>query len=112
MHEFSLVQNIIEIAEKGAGEKNTNPILAVEVEVGKASGVDEQALLFAWNAATRGTRLEGALMQIVTRQISVRCYQCHLIFEPEELLDPCPSCKTPGGELLAGRELKVVAIEM
>jgi len=57
MHEFSIIQNIINIVMETATTHHVSHVHAVEVEVGKASGVIRDAMEFAWEAASKDTLL-------------------------------------------------------
>jgi hydrogenase nickel incorporation protein HypA/HybF len=111
MHEFSIVQSIVEIALDSARAHNVVRISAVEVEVGMASGVMREAMEFAWEAAKKGTILEDALLNIKLIPIKAVCRKCRTIYQSGEFFDPCPECGDFNPEIIEGKELRVVAIE-
>jgi hydrogenase nickel incorporation protein HypA/HybF len=112
MHELSLVRNILEIALDTARKHGVERISAVEVEVGKASGVVQEALEFAWEATRKGTLLDSASLVIKSIPLQAVCRKCGAHFQPDELFDPCPECAEVSVEIIAGKELRVVAIEI
>ncbi len=112
MHEFSIVQGIVGIALESARKHNAGHIFAVEVEVGQASGVEKEAMEFAWEAAGKGTILEGARLVLKVIPLQVACRNCLTPYQPAELFDPCPVCGEVNPEVVAGKELRVVAIEV
>jgi hydrogenase nickel incorporation protein HypA/HybF len=112
MHELSLVQTILEIALDTARKHGVDRINAVEVEVGQASGVVKEAMEFAWEATRKGTLLDTAKLVIKTIPLQAVCRQCGAGYAPVELFDPCPVCGEVSPEIVAGKELKVVAIEV
>ena len=112
MHEFSIVQSIVEIALETARIHEAGRISSVEVEVGQSAGVVREAMEFAWEAAGRGTLLEGASLVLNEIPLMVRCRTCHKTFHPDELFDPCPACGDVNPEVISGKELRVVAIEV
>jgi hydrogenase nickel incorporation protein HypA/HybF len=111
MHEFSIVQNIIDIVTDSAIKHQVKQVRAVEVEVGKASGVIREAMEFAWNAGTKGTMLENAELKIMEIILEVRCMVCGKHYTPAEIYESCPGCGDISPEVLTGDELSVVAIE-
>jgi len=111
MHEFSIVQSIVDIAIASAAVNHIEHIRAVEVEVGMASGVVPEAMEFAWEATVKGTLLNEASLRIKQIPLTVRCFGCHHQYHPEEFYEECPQCGEVNAEILAGKELKVVAIE-
>lgn len=112
MHEFSIVQHIVEIAVESARTNGAERIHAVEVEVGQASGVVKEAMEFAWEAAGKGTLLEGATLVITTVPLRVACRNCRTAYQPADLFDVCPCCGKVSPEIVTGNELRVVAIEV
>jgi hydrogenase nickel incorporation protein HypA/HybF len=111
MHEFSIVQSIVNIALKSADLHHVEHISAVEVEVGQASGVVPEAMEFAWEAAIKGTLLCNAALKIKEIPLTLKCRICKHQYQPEEIYDACPQCGAVNPEILTGKELKVVAIE-
>lgn len=111
MHEFSIIQSIVDIALETAAAQQVNHISIVEVEVGKASGVIRDAMEFAWEAARKDTLLSNAELKIVEIPLLVRCNTCGTQYEPAEIYEVCPGCGGVNPEIITGKELRVVAIE-
>lgn len=53
MHELSIVQNVVEVAEQAVIEAKANRVEAVYLRVGVLSGVVRDALEFAYDVATK-----------------------------------------------------------
>jgi hydrogenase nickel incorporation protein HypA/HybF len=112
MHEFSIIQSIVEIAVASATQNGADHVSTVEVEVGQASGVVNEALEFAWEAAKKGTLLDKAVLVIKHIPLRASCRNCHTDYQPNEIYDPCPTCGEINPEIITGKELRVVAIEI
>ena len=111
MHEFSIVQSIVEIVLDSARKHGVDQISAVEVEVGQCSGVVREAMEFAWEAATADTPLSNTSLKIKSIPLTLKCTSCRHQYHPEEIFDACPRCHGVNPEIITGKELKVVAIE-
>ena len=111
MHEFSIIQGIVDIVLETAREKQLTHISVVEVEVGKASGVIREAMDFAWEAARKDTLLSKAVLKIVEVPLVIRCNTCGRQYEPAEIYDICPGCGEVSPVIITGKELRVVAVE-
>jgi hydrogenase nickel incorporation protein HypA/HybF len=111
MHEFSLIQGILEIAADSARLHHIEHVKSVEVEVGQASGVVREALEFAWNAAKKDTALSETALVIIPIPVRAVCRSCQAHYEPVEMFDLCPGCGDVNPEIITGKELRVVAIE-
>lgn len=110
MHEFSIIQNIIDIVSDTARANNVIHVHSVEVEVGKGSGVVREAMEFAWESAVKDTLLKGALLKIIDKPLSVKCKVCETTYEPCDIYESCPGCGDINPLILSGNELRVLAI--
>ena len=108
MHELSISEGIVESVCEAVPE---GKVLAVTVEIGKLSGVVSDAVLFCFDACTRGTRLEGARLDIVDVPGRGRCGSCQRELDMEELITQCP-CGNPFLDILRGRELRIRSVEV
>ncbi len=111
MHEFSIIQYIIDIAEKTAMDNNISHVSSVEVEVGQAAGVIREAMEFAWESAIKETILKDAVLKITEKPLVVKCTICLQQYEPVDIYESCPGCGDISPEVITGQELRVVAIE-
>jgi len=42
----------------------------------------------------------------------LRCRKCSHEYNPAEPFEPCSKCGQPNGEIIAGKELKVISVEI
>ncbi len=112
MHEMSIAEGIVDIALQTMKDNEGHRIGRVEVKVGLLSGVEPDALLFCFDAVTKGTPAEGATLQIVTEPITAQCLDCDLLFEVKGYIFRCPNCGSRTVDLRTGRELQVLTIDM
>ena len=112
MHELSIAMNIVDtLGEELAGE--SGKVAAVRVEVGVLSGVVPDALLFAWEAASNGSRLEGSRLEIQEKKAVVHCPYCGGDKElPAIDRLRCPDCDAFTPDLVSGRELRIREVEL
>lgn len=111
MHEVSLAQRILEISLEAARGHGGGRVASARVLVGELSCVEPETLRFAFEIAARGTAADGCRLEMVRVAARLKCYACG-DEHAGELLDPCPACGSPGGEVLAGRELRVESVEV
>lgn len=112
MHELSIAQSILEIAERHLPPDRGQRVTAVRLKVGELAGVVEESLLFCFGAITAGTRLEGASLDIERVPLSARCGRCTLSFAVRNSTFLCPSCGSGDLVVTGGRELQVTEIEL
>ena len=107
MHELSITESLVStIQERIDGE-----VRSVTLVIGRLSGVVGDSVRFCFEACTRGTRLDGARLDIVDVPGRAHCRACGADSElPDEiLLCPCGSAEL---EILAGRELSIKHVEV
>ena len=111
MHELSIALSMIEQIEEQAS-RHAGAVRSAQVKVGILSGVDCEALRFAWEIAREGTCLASTRLEIERIPVLVRCPSCGATRTAEVQSLACPTCLTPAQEILAGRELELTSIEM
>jgi hydrogenase nickel incorporation protein HypA/HybF len=85
----------------------------VHLKVGAFSGVDANALLFAWELACEGTPFERSRLDIEVVPLVIHCAVCRQDRTPPSLSQLCcPQCETPSDTIVTGRELEVVSLEV
>jgi hydrogenase nickel incorporation protein HypA/HybF len=85
----------------------------VHLKLGPLAGVVKDALLFSYDLACEGTTLEGSRLIIEEVPVIVYCSTCDAKSELSSIQRFCCSaCGSPTPEVLQGRELEVVALEI
>jgi hydrogenase nickel incorporation protein HypA/HybF len=112
MHELSIAMSIVEMAQE-EGERHGGQVSVVHVKIGPLSGVVKNALLSSYEMASCDTPLHGS--QLVVEEVPVVIYCAHC--QAERTLSSmqwfcCSVCGTPSNEVLHGRELEVVSLEI
>ena len=113
MHELSIALSMIEMACEEAERRGGARVQALHLKLGTLSGVVKDALLFSYEVACNGTPLEGSQLLIEDVPVVIYCSQC----EAEQQLDSiqrfcCPVCGTLSSDVVKGRELEFVAMEI
>ena len=113
MHELSIAISMIDhIVGESASRGGLN-VEAVHMRLGVFAGVDKAALLFAYQLACEGTPLEGSRLEIETVPLVVFCSVCHQERTPPSLHELCcPECLAPTAQIVSGREMEVVSLEV
>ncbi len=110
MHELSIVMGIIDIARNELEKSKQERVESIELEIGSLSGVQIEALDFAWQMAVQSTVLEKAERKIIQIQAKARCISCGHIFETSSVFDSCPRCGELFSEIMEGKELRVKSL--
>ncbi|MDR7554692.1 MAG: hydrogenase maturation nickel metallochaperone HypA [Armatimonadota bacterium] len=114
MHELSICQALIEAAADAVSRLPAPPprVLRVTLRIGHLTAVVPDALRFHFDLLTPGTVLEGATLDIEEVPVRGRCGACAHEFVTEALVLRCPACGAGDVQVLAGRELELVALDV
>jgi len=112
MHELSIAQSIAAIAEEYLDRQPETRVRTVRVKIGELAGVVPDSLEFCFSAATAGTRLEGARLEIEHIRGRARCPSCGALTPVDGFTFLCASCGGEGLTLVEGNELQVTELEL
>jgi hydrogenase nickel incorporation protein HypA/HybF len=108
MHEFAITQRVVDmVVERTAGRQ----VGLVRLEVGGLSGVVPDAMEFCYELLISGTPLEGSTLVIDQTPGAAHCRSCGRDFALNDLILLCP-CGSAEVDVVAGRELKVLSVEL
>jgi hydrogenase nickel incorporation protein HypA/HybF len=112
MHELSIAMSILDMAEEEAGRRSAE-VDAIYVKLGALSGVAREALLSAYDLARTETSLPGAKLMIEEVPVMIFCSRCQAPRSVPSIQQlSCSECGAFSSEILQGRELQVVALEL
>jgi hydrogenase nickel incorporation protein HypA/HybF len=112
MHEMSLCEGIRRVVDDAAASPDVTRVTRVRLEIGRFAGVEKRALTFAWEVVMRGSKAEGAALEMIDLPGRALCFDCCLTVEIADRLDPCPTCG--GGRLVpeGGDEMRIKDMEV
>jgi hydrogenase nickel incorporation protein HypA/HybF len=87
MHEISIAQALADLVEKKAPPAMT--VHGLCVRAGAMRAIEPEALTWAWQAVTQGTRLDGSRLDLQILPWQVRCATCEKCWSDPE---PSPTC--------------------
>jgi len=113
MHELSIALRIVEIAERESVRHGGGAVRAVHLKLGPLAGVVKEALESSYELASGTSVVAGSRLVIEEVPIVAFCPHC----QAQRTLSSmqwfcCPECNTPTAEIVHGRELEVVALEL
>jgi hydrogenase nickel incorporation protein HypA/HybF len=113
MHELSIAISMIDQITEESDNRGGLEVEAVHLRLGIFSGVDKDALLFAYQLACEGSPLEGSRLVIESIPLVIYCAACGKNRVPPSLYDlSCPECGTPGQTIVSGREIELASLEV
>jgi hydrogenase nickel incorporation protein HypA/HybF len=112
MHELGIAQNILQIVQQSIPEASGSGVRSIRIRVGQLSGVVPDSLDFCFSAIINDTEMKHAKLKIEQVPLTFECKNCRQQFQVSEMEFICPACKSSNLELITGRELEVVEIEL
>ncbi len=112
MQELSIALGIVDMAVEKMEELSAKSIFAIHLKLGVLSGVVPEALRSAFELAREPTPLAGTVLVIEEIPLTAFCPKCKVersVIFPELT---CPECGTVTPEIVRGREMEVVALEI
>lgn len=112
MHELSLMEEVRRQALAAAAAEAAERIVTIRLRVGELAGVELEALRFAFPLVMQGTIAAGAELQIETEAAFCHCEPCGKPFPALHGSSDCPHCGSLSLQLLSGKDLRLVALEV
>jgi hydrogenase nickel incorporation protein HypA/HybF len=113
VHELSIAMNILDIVGTTCHEQGYSRVETIRVNVGKASGIMTDSLVFAFEYARNDTVAANATIEINEIPLGGHCSQCDSDFTANErFVLNCPLCGGTSFKITAGHELEIVELEV
>jgi len=110
MHEYSIVQSLVDSVEAVARPHEAASVHHLYVQIGELAGVDCDLLQTAYDTFRFGTICAEAPMTIERISARWECPRCHAAFAPGAVLR-CSTCSEPA-RLAAGDEILLRRVEL
>jgi hydrogenase nickel incorporation protein HypA/HybF len=111
MHELGIIQNLFTIIEEVAEENNLIKIHKVKLKLGELQQVVPEMFTFTFEIVAKGTKAEGAILDVEYVPIRMLCKTCNNEFIVEEHVYICPECAQTNLTMLEGMEIILESVE-
>lgn len=112
MHELALARSLTEMVDDYAIQQNVERVKKINVRLGELSAMT-RALYFCFGSVSEGTSCEGAKLDIDVVPLTVFCNTCDENKTPTGRYSfRCPDCGMPTPNVVTGREMQLVSIEL
>jgi hydrogenase nickel incorporation protein HypA/HybF len=113
MHELSIAMSILDLAAEEFERQRGSRVAAIHLKLGPLSGLVKAALQSAYELARENSSCETAELLIEEIPMVAFCPKCseeRTLASAQHLC--CPVCGTATPNVIGGRELEVVALEI
>ena len=112
MHEMALCEAIVQALEEQATVHAYTRVKRVRLAVGPLSCVEPEALRFSFDACTRGTLADGAVLDIIDTEGTAWCFGCCKTFPVTGHGQECPACGGHQVQVMTGDEFTIKDMEV
>lgn len=112
MHEMSIAEGVVQVLEEQAREQSYSRVKHVWLEIGPLAAVEQDALRFCFDAVTRNTLAEGALLDIIDLPGEAWCLVCAAAVPVTQRYDSCIHCGSYQLQITRGDELRIKELEV
>ncbi len=112
MHEYSIVQALLNQCEDIAKENSAKKITKVITKIGVMSGVETHLLKVAFDTFKEGSVCDGAEFVINIQKLKLRCRECKVEYEVDEINYKCKECGHLGMDTIDGEDMYLMSLEM
>ncbi|MBN2869368.1 MAG: hydrogenase maturation nickel metallochaperone HypA [Campylobacterales bacterium] len=112
MHEYSIVQALLEQCEHHAAANGASAVTKVVVKIGQYSGVEPHLLEVAFDTFKEHTVCSGAHFVMNLQPLVVECRSCGVRSTLERPHYLCPLCGSGDVRVDEGEEMYLMTLEM
>jgi hydrogenase nickel incorporation protein HypA/HybF len=112
MHEYSIVQALLEQCESHAKANNSTKITKVVTKIGKLSGVEPHLLQTAFETFKEKTVCDGAEFVMHLQDLKLHCNVCYKECERDDICYQCAHCQSTDVSVVDGEEMYLMTLEM
>ncbi|NTU78464.1 MAG: hydrogenase maturation nickel metallochaperone HypA [Chloroflexales bacterium] len=110
MHELAVTEGVIKVAVEAAGGRR---VRAIDLVLGALSTIVDDSVQFYFDALSRATLAEGAVLRFRRVPATALCLDCGATTEvAPPLPDGCPGCGSSRLRVSGGTEFLVESIEV
>ena len=112
MHEYSVVQALLNQCEEHAKENEAIKVTKVVCKIGVMSGIETHLFQTAFDTFKEGTMCSDALLVLNTQKLKLECKECANVFEVDEVRYFCHKCESLRVKVLDGEDMYLMSLEM
>jgi len=112
MHEYSIVQSLMQSCEENARANNATQITKVVVKIGVMSGVEPQLLQTAFDTFKEETICSSAEFIMIMQSLKIWCNDCKGEYILPKDTYNCPQCAGVELDILDGEDIYLMQLEM
>lgn len=111
MHEYHIVERVVERALVEAADRKASRITRITLVAGELSGLEESSIRLHFGTISKGILVENAELIVKVARAELECKKRGMVFRRKKDEFNCPACGSSGVSVKTGRELCVEKVE-
>jgi hydrogenase nickel incorporation protein HypA/HybF len=112
MHEYSIVQSLLDSCEEYAQQNGASKVLKVVVKIGVMSGVEPDLLRIAFDTFKENTLCAESALILHSQKVKIECRSCHTVSELEKNEYRCLQCESTDINVIDGEDMFLMSLEL
>jgi len=112
MHEYSIVQALLNQCENIVEENQASTVISVTIKIGVLSGVELHLLESAFDTFKEKTVCENSRLIIHHQKVKLHCDACGHEFEIDDYEYQCTDCGSENTRVIDGEDMYLMSLEM
>jgi hydrogenase nickel incorporation protein HypA/HybF len=112
MHELGIAENILDIVLRSVPDGKASAVGNIRLRVGPFAGVVADSLKFCFDVISVDAGMTNAALQIEQTPLAASCRDCENKSVVKNFVFLCPSCGGGNLEIISGKELEIIDIEI
>ena len=112
MHELGIAENIMDIVRRSVPEDRVSAVGNIRLRVGQFAGIVPDSLKFCFSVISSDAGMANADLNIEMIPLSASCQDCGNKSEVKNFVFLCPDCGGGNLEIVSGKELEIIDIEI
>jgi len=112
MHEYSIVQALLQQIEGVAKENKATKVTKIITKIGVMSGVEAHLLEIAFNTFKEKTICDGSEFIMNIQPVVIECIECGSFSELKKIHYCCQKCESTSVKVVDGEDMFLMSLEM
>jgi hydrogenase nickel incorporation protein HypA/HybF len=110
MHELSITQSILEIAQRHALQAGASKVTDINITIGRLSSIVDDSVQFYWDIISQDSICQNSVLHFTRVPARLNCLDCGNTYTLDAELQPCPKCGSMQLKVISGEEFWVDSI--
>lgn len=112
MHELPVTKSIVNISCEEAEKHKVHKVKEIRIKIGELTGLVPDSIQYYFDIISKGTKVEGALLDIEKLPIKILCNSCGNNFKASKHDFQCTRCSSRDIKIEGGNEFYIESLEV